>query len=288
MTLDQALSRFDDEHGLSYAVAGGFLHGEVGATLVIDADGRRAVAKWEWPATRDAMLERKAMVKLVQRLRGRGARLPAYLHVAAVDDGVLLMQELLPGRTCDQVPDVLVEDLIAHNALQAKAAPDGSGWKTYMLESLSCGLSGYCEHASLQTHNRATRVLLDRIRAAGDALITVAVEEDDAVHLDFHHLNVLSEDGRLSGVVDCEGYRSGDRMFDLITLAFCLSVADRSHAAESRLWALIERSCDIVTATAYVAHMALRQVDWSIRHRTRDDVTQWLTRSDQVLQQLRP
>jgi aminoglycoside phosphotransferase len=287
MTLDQALARFNDEQGVSYAVAGGFHHGEVGATLVIDADRRRAVAKWDWPATRHAMLERQAMVKLVERLRSRGACLPAYLHVAAVDDGVLLVQEFLPGKTGDRVPDALVEDLIAHNALQAKAAPGGSGWKAYMLESLSRGMSGYCEHASLQAYSRATGALLDRIRAAGDALITVAVEEDDAVHVDFHHLNVLSEDGRLSGVVDCEGYRSGDRMFDLITLAFCLSVADHSRVAERRLWSLIERSCDIVTSTAYVAHMALRQVDWSIRHRTRDDVTQWLTRSEQVLEQLR-
>jgi hypothetical protein len=287
MTLDQALARFDDEHGVSYAAAGGFLHGEVGASLVIDLDGRRAVAKWEWPVGCDRLLEIQAAVNVVERLRDRGARLPAYLHVVPIDGGVLVVQEFLPGDTGDGVPDGLLEELIAHNALQAEAVPGGHGWKTYMLESLSRGLSGYCEHASLQTYDQATRALLGRILAAGDALVGVAVEEHDVVHLDFHHRNVLTENGRLSGVVDCEGYRSGDRMFDLVTLALCLSVAECSPTAENRLWALIQRSCDPVTVMGYVAHMALRQVDWSIRHRTRDDVAQWLTRSQKILEQLK-
>ena len=286
MTLAQALACFDDEHGVRYTAAGGFVHGEVGASLVIGMDGRRAVAKWEWPAGRDRLLELQAAVNLVGRLRDRGARLPAYLHVLPIGDGVLVVQEFLPGETSDRVPDPLLEDLIAHNALQAGAAPGGHGWKTYMLESLSRGLSGYCEHGSLRTYNQATRALLDRIRAAGAALVEVAVEEGDAVHVDFHHRNVLAEGGRLSGVVDCEGYRSGDRIFDLVTLAFCLSVAECSPTAEDSLWALIRRLCDHVTATAYVAHMALRQVDWSIRHRTHDDVVQWLTTSEEILEHL--
>jgi len=75
-------------------------------------------------------------------------------------------------------------------------------------------------------------------------------------------------------------------MFDLVTLAFCLSVAECSATAENRLWALIQRSSMAVTATAYVAHMALRQFDWSIRHRTADDVTRWLARSEEILEQI--
>jgi hypothetical protein len=287
MTLDQALARFNEEQGVGFTVAGGFVHGEVGATLVNGVDGQRAVAKWEWPAGHAGLPRLQASVDVVARLHRRGALVPTYRHVVAIDDGVLVVQEFLSGASGDRVSDALVEDLIAHNALQAGAVPDGRGWKAYMAESLSHGLSGYCEHQSLQDYGRTTRALLDQIRSAGDALIDVAVEEHDAVHLDFHHLNVLSEDGRLTGVVDCEGYRSGDRMFDLVTLAFCLSVAECSRAAESRLWALIKRSCNPVTATAYVAHMALRQVDWSIRHRTSDDVAQWLARSDQVLVQFR-
>jgi len=283
MTLDQALTRFDDEYGIRYAPAGGFVHGEVGASLVVDVQGGQAVAKWEWPADRDRLMELQATVDVVERLRVRGARLPAYLHVVPLDTGVLVVQEFLPGETCDRVPDALLEDLIAHNALQAGAVSDGHGWRSYMLESLNRGLSGYCEHASLQTYNQATRALLERIRAAGDALLGVAVEEHDAVHLDFHHRNVLAEEGRLRGVVDCEGYRSGDRTFDLVTLAVCLSVAECSPSAEARLWALIEDLCESVTAAAYVAHMALRQVDWSIRHRTDDDVARWLSRSHRIL-----
>ncbi len=283
MTLDDALRRFNAEHGASFVSAGGFAHGEVGANLVIDGAGVRAVAKWEWPVDDHALPAHEAWLPLVERLRDRGARLPAYLHVVGIAGGLLVMQEFLPGTTSDRVGDGLIEDLIAHNALQAGVAAGGSGWQDYMRASLLTGCRGYCEHASLRERDEITGALLAQVRAAGAALDDVALREDDAVHVDFHHLNVLAEDGRLSGVVDCEGYRSGDRVFDLVTLAFGLAVADCSAAAEERLWALVEDGCHPVAARAYVAHMALRQVDWSIRHRTGDDVEVWLARSEQIL-----
>lgn len=283
MTLADALDRYNAAHGASFAPAGGFAHGEVGASLIVDAGGRRAVAKWEWPAGAAFRRDRETALALVARLRARGARLPAYHPPARIGGGLLLMQEFLLGETGDHVPDAVIDDLVAHNALQAGAAPDGEGWHRYMRGSLLAGCRGYCEHASLRAHGPATRSLLARVLAAGTALAGHPLPEHDAVHVDFHHLNVLVRDGRLSGVVDCEGYRSGDRMFDLITLAFGLCVAECSPEAEERLWCTIEDACEPVAARAYVAHMGLRQVDWSIRHRTEADVRRWLARSEQML-----
>jgi len=81
----------------------------------------------------------------------------------------------------------------------------------------------------------------------------------------------------------CDGYRPGDRVFDLVTLAFCLAVAERPTAAEQRLWETIKRMRDSVVVNAYVAHQALRQVDWSIRYRTPDDLEAWMARSTALL-----
>ncbi|MDQ6778111.1 MAG: aminoglycoside phosphotransferase family protein [Actinomycetota bacterium] len=41
--------------------------------------------------------------------------------------------------------------------------------------------------------------------------------EEDSVHLDFHHRNAVASNRRLTAVIDCDGYRSGDRVFDLVT-----------------------------------------------------------------------
>jgi len=141
---------------------------------------------------------------------------------------------------------------------------------------------GYCQHSSLEQHSTATRRLLERIHEAGRALGDVIFEEPDVVHLDLYHRNALANNGRLC-VIDCDGYRPGDRVFDLVTLAFCLAVAERPTAAEQRLWETIDRTRDGIIVNAYVSHQALRQVDRSIRYRTPDDLDAWMARSTALL-----
>jgi aminoglycoside phosphotransferase (APT) family kinase protein len=96
------------------------------------------------------------------------------------------------------------------------------------------------------------------------------------VHRDFHHRNALWRGDQVAAVVDWEGAGSGDPAFDLVTLAFGLTVATASPRARELSWAAAERSCPPPLLHAYAAHMALRQVDWSIRHRTDADVGHWL------------
>ena len=99
---------------------------------------------------------------------------------------------------------------------------------------------------------------------------------EDVVHVDFHHRNVLLAEGAVAAVIDWEGCRSGDAAFDLVTLAFGLTVARVPAAARERMWDEARRRAAPDALRAYVAHMALRQVDWSIRHRTAADVDHWL------------
>jgi hypothetical protein len=283
VTLDQSLVEFHRAGGTRYRSRGALAGGEVGATDAVDGDGRRVVAKWEWPAGEGRLDRLRDATTVVERLRSRGARLPKYLVTEPVEDGVLVIQERMPGTTSDDVPASLLQDLVDHNRLQFGACRGGTGWKAYVRRSLLVGLDGYCEHSSLQRHSPATRDLLARVRAAGVALADVELVESDAVHLDFHHRNVLCCDGRLSAVIDCEGYRSGDRVFDQVTLAFCLSVAECPAAEQHDLWQQIRANREKVIVDAYIAHQALRQVDWSIRHRAPSDVTAWMSRSRELL-----
>ena len=108
-------------------------------------------------------------------------------------------------------------------------------------------------------------------------LQSTGVRDDDLVHFDFHHRNALQDvDGRLTAVVDWEGVRQGDSAFDLVTLAFGLAIADCTEALIEQTWheaiAATSRGC----LRAYVAHMALRHLDWKIRFHP-DDVDRWVT-----------
>jgi hypothetical protein len=279
VTIAEALARA----GTGFTVAGSFAHGEVGATLIRDERGAEAVAKWFSPATPADVRALRSAIELVDQLREHGGRVPIYLDVAELRGGALVLQERLPGTSSRVAGAPLIADLLAHNARQAGLAPDGRGWTAYVRRSLRDGLDGYCEHGSLAGHSAATRELLTRVREAGAGLVSAALEEHDAVHLDFHHLNVLQRDGRLTGVVDGEGMRSGDRIFDLVTLAVCLVEAECPALAAEQVWDTVLAARDRVTLTAYVAHMALRQVDWSIRHRTGADVARWLAQANAAL-----
>jgi aminoglycoside phosphotransferase len=293
VTLAEALAHYNVASGHEYVVCGGFRHGEVGATLVAEKPSgraREAIAKWHYPIDAGDRAELSAARELVELLRGRGAPLPACLGTMVLADGMLVLQERLPGSTGDDVSANLVKDVVAQVALQERAAhadaltPLDDSWARYVRRSLTVGLTGYCEHGSLASGDERTRALLKQVHNAGASLAHVALEERDAVHCDLHHLNILTQDGRLTGVVDCDGMRTGDRVFDLVTFAFCLSEARRPAASENDIWSLTTRLRDPAIITAYVAHMALRQVDWSLRRRTPADVTRWLDRSAEIFQ----
>lgn len=77
----------------------------------------------------------------------------------------------------------------------------------------------------------------------------------------------------------------GDGAFDLVTLAFGLEPSGAAGAARRAAWAAALRSRPAPVLLAYSAHMALRQVDWSIRHHP-DAVDRWLVISQSALDRI--
>jgi aminoglycoside phosphotransferase (APT) family kinase protein len=136
-------------------------------------------------------------------------------------------------------------------------------------------------HQPLRDYDRRTAALLATIRATGETVGDLP--STDVVHIDFQHRNVLLAEEVVAAVIDWEGCRSGDAAFDLVTLAFGLTVARVPATARDRVWDEIRSRAAPEALRAYVAHMALRQVDWSIRHRTAEDVDHWLAVSLEFL-----
>ena len=76
----------------------------------------------------------------------------------------------------------------------------------------------------------------------------------------------------VTGVIDVNPpLLTGDRAFDLATLLFCLYDHDEMrHPLRTRLLELSSWQ----VARAYLAHLVLRQVDWSVRHHPQAKATQ--------------
>jgi aminoglycoside phosphotransferase (APT) family kinase protein len=107
------------------------------------------------------------------------------------------------------------------------------------------------------------RAVRPDLREVGDRCGRSIPADRDFVHFDFNPANLLSDGTSVTGVIDVNPpVLAGDRAFDLATLLFYHydhdTIRDR----------LRERLLDLAgprPASAYLAHMVLRQVDWSLR-----------------------
>ena len=175
------------------------------------------------------------------------------------------VQEELPGRPVGGwgAPAAwLTARLVELNELQAgRAVDDDTSWPQAVVESVETGFSEYCVVATLERHSDESRELLRRCREvvqrhAGG----LGPARRDVVHWDYTLDNVLVDDGRVTGVVDWGGTRSGDRLFDLATLVYY----GRGELRDVERY-VVERIGEEGLAV-YLAHLAVRQSDWSLRH----------------------
>jgi aminoglycoside phosphotransferase (APT) family kinase protein len=253
--------------GLAYA--GRLAGGNAGAVTANRPDGTPVVLTY-WDAT---TVGRGALITdLVGRLTAVGYPVPAY-ELVPLTVGAAVVQERVNGVPGARPTPRLVERVLTLTDRQAglTAAPAG---RLADLHLTGDGL-GYCLHGPLRQHSTASRELLSWIEDVGRSAPADAFRGTDVVHYDLHLENVLvrpDDPETVAAVVDWAGVRVGDRLLDLVTFGFDVSrrggddspVRDRLAAA------------DPGRVRAYVAHLALRYVDWVIRHGAPADVDAWL------------
>jgi Phosphotransferase enzyme family len=273
-------------HGCGLRVVAAMPDGEAShATVVADPAGNRSLLKW-WQMAggeSDSLDHIERVVPLVERLRGRGYPAPCHLLTANAESLLFVLQELLPGRPPVPLLPVHVEQLVELNRLQEEEQADDGGWGAFLRRTLVTGADGYCLHAPLRRHSPAGAALLDRVIAIGEATDPGALPVGGIAHFDFHHLNVLAEGDRITGIVDCEGARVGDPSFDLVTLLYCSAEGRLGGDHQLQLWQLLRDRRDAGTLRAYLAHMSLRLSSWSAVHHDDATTARWLGHSQMWL-----
>lgn len=216
------------------------------------------------------------LLRLIDVLRDRGSPVPEYLGVASTDHVVVTVQRHLAGETLEPEPgDAIDPDLVEAVLpalldaveLQADAGDLAAPpWPAWLLDTLASGGDGYCLHETMQ-RRADTRALLERVVAIGRRLGHGRARTTDIVHFDLNPANVLHERGQLAGIVDWNipfvGASQGDRGFDVATLLFYTYDNARTR---DRLWAHANAISGPRWVAVYLAHLALRQVEWSVRH----------------------
>jgi Ser/Thr protein kinase RdoA (MazF antagonist) len=240
------------------------------AFWVTDRAGTVSVLKIMAGAGPAAAGHLRALEAVLARLRDRGYPAPRLLAAGHVSGLVFWVRERLPGSALDRgqpAPDRttvarLLPELLRLNDAQAGLGTGLRGWPDLISRTLSTGGDGYCLHATLRARPD-TRDLLQVLRRIGDRCGPAIPAAEDFVHYDFTLANLLSDGASITGVIDVNPpVLAGDRAFDLATLLFYLyDHDDIRDLLRARLLELAGPQA----ARVYLVHMALRQVDWSLR-----------------------
>jgi hypothetical protein len=270
------------QHGTTFRLSERILGGKANVMGVYNSSGDRFVIKWS-PGAQD-LGRSPEMVQLVDRLRSRWYPAPRFVAMGLHPGGHYVVQTALPGAPVERVSASLVSQLIALNDIQRGLAPEtAEPWPACVAGDVLDGGNGYCLLEPMRQHSPTTAQLLDLVQALVARHRDVTTPIADVVHFDFQQTNLLGLSGKISGVVDWDGVRTGDRAFDLTTLLF---YAYAHESARDALWSRVTSITDPAAVGVYLAHLIHRQVDWSIRHREPSTIEYWLERARLVLQDI--
>lgn len=275
--VDALVARINSFHRTAFALHGRTKIGESGTAYILsDAAGAEFVLKFGHGA--ETRIEH--VQQITKRLRDVGYPAPRYICVGN-DAGVKYsVQAMMPGKPTPRITAPMVDELIAINRLQAGIGDDlPAEWPSRVVDGVVKGFERYCVIDTLR-REPSTRAMLETlqelvVRHTGEISIT-----GDIVHWDFNPGNVLVDGDRITGVIDWEGACAGDRGFDLATLLF-YSYDDREVREPLGREVL---DCSGHSALAvYLAHMIVRQVDWSMRHHGPEWSAGWIRTANEII-----
>jgi len=248
VAFELTVRELNERHGTNFILRGAYAGGEVGAEKLVDPNGRLFVLKRQSPGLAP---------KTTEVLRSVGYPAPVYV-VAGEGYSV---QEELPGSPLGDWEVPIPAGTIELNELQAgRAVDDDRTWPIAIVESVLTGFDDYMILSTLRQHSAEGRELLELCQQAVERHAHQLQTTDDIVHFDFTASNVLAIGGQITGVIDWCGTQSGDRTFDLATWLYY------SPSASSELRRTIVSRIGESGLAVYLAHMCIRQADWSIRY----------------------
>jgi Ser/Thr protein kinase RdoA (MazF antagonist) len=255
--------------GLQLALDGPCPGGEVGAAYVRWPRGHQSVLTTMPPGS---LGEARRIESLTTAARAAGVPAPRYELLQELPSCVAVVQELMPGSAPDPAGPRTVESMVELNGRcrGLLSGQPGPGAPLY----LRTDGPGFCLHGPLSGYSAATAQLLAEVELIG-VMAPVRLPGDDLVHFDYHPGNVLADAaGTVTGVVDWDGAGRGNGYLDLVTL--CFDLARTAPELGRWLGGQLRGAVAEELALACWAHLSLRLVDWSIRHKTASHVENWL------------
>ncbi|HEY1751492.1 MAG TPA: aminoglycoside phosphotransferase family protein [Caulobacteraceae bacterium] len=278
----EALADASRQTGAAYRLGDRTTSGESGSTFTVEADGEALLLKVE-PGGRIGAHRRAAAA--CAHLGAQGYPAPRVLAMGEVPGFAYSLRTYLPGAPMDPRDGRHAAALIELVERQAGGAAavgllDPADWPGSVVDPVLNGGEGFCVLETMRAHSVESAALLDRVQALVRAGRDRLPPADDIVHHDFNPANILVESGEVTGVIDWEGVGAGDRAFDLAVLLF---YAYAAPAARTALWVRLAQLRPPPAIGVYLAHICLRQAEWSLRRHAPELGRFYLQRAHAVL-----
>jgi hypothetical protein len=279
LNLNRLVHAISEREGTTYKLEQRLDGGEQGAWVISNPEGCHYILKVDQDHLKRARYERAA--EATERLRAVSYPAPRYVATGSVEQGSYAIIEALPGRPRRTMPESAIPALVRLNESQrGQALTTNHAWVREIVDSILVGNDGYCVVETLLHHSDETAALLRVLERIASDSAGLDVPVNDIVHFDFNPANILFNGDPVTGVVDWDGTCSGDCSFDLATLLFyCYD----HPAYRGRLVSEIVDRSGHGALRLYLAHMILRQIDWTIRHHDEGTVRHYLRRSKSIL-----
>ena len=266
-------------HDVEYTLLERANSGESGAWIIVDPAERRFILK----IGSGIEFRPEVAAKVTKTLRSFDYPAPRYELIGTFEEQRYAIQELMPGKRLldSELTPQIISRLIELNRTHRGRAPStNSDWMATLRHSLTEGFEDYCRLDAMREHSPD---LLRFLQGIAEANLDAPHPANDVVHWDFHHGNILVDGNDVTGVVDWDGVRTGDASFDLATLLFYLyphrearkPLLDEAFAHSSR-----------DAFQIYLAHMIVRQLDWSIRKHPPETLAYFRRNADGIVRDL--
>ncbi len=280
--VEALVAAINHEHGTSFVADGAFRGGEgPGAYRLRDERGVSVLKVVD-----DNVLARlPAVAEATEELRHRGYPAVRYLFSGSNMGTGWVVQEFLSGEPIfGAYRAAHIDQVLELNAMQADlpvGLPDH--WPGVVSSAVIHGADGFCLHETLRGYSSEASDLLDELIDLTRSNVSGVRRGRDLVHLDFTGSNVLAVGDDITGVIDFEAARLGDRGFDLVAFQYYLI---ENEAWRRRLWDAALEISGSSGSKVYFAHMILRQAEWSMRFHDAKTVRDVLDRSRRILDEL--
>lgn len=282
MEFAKLLQHINAIHQTTFELGQRYPDGEQGAFAIIDQQENQCVLKWH--AKPSDMYKLEEARTITDRLYSLAYPVPRYLFIGSALNGVYSIQQALPGSPMRHLTAALLSRLLELNQLQQDQAPAShQNWHREAVNTVLRGGDGYCLHTSLQHYSQSTANLLQELQRLVSTHQNEPHRTNDIVHGDFQHANILVHNGQVSGIIDWQAPGAGDCVFDIATLLF---YAYDDPAMRDQLWRYALARTSLKLLSVYLAHLILRQVDWSLRFHDRPTGTRYIARGEALLQEI--